>query len=125
LACSADSRAVPAVVTLWRGSSISSMSEAAVVAGQSRAIKASRAALASVEARISLITSSILATAMASPTRMWARSRALPSRYFVRRETTSSRKARKDCSRSFRFITSGRPPSSATMLAPKVDCSGV
>jgi len=40
--------------------------------------------LASFEARISLITSSILATAMASPTRIWARSRALPSRCLVR-----------------------------------------
>ncbi len=28
-------------------------------------------------------------------------------------------------SRSFRFITCGRPPSSATMLAPKLVCSGV
>jgi hypothetical protein len=114
-----------AAVTLWRGSSISSMSDAASVAGQSRAINASRASLASFEARISLITSSILATAMASPTRTWARSRALPSRYLVRREITSSRKAMKDVSMSLRFITSGRPPSSATTLAPKLDCSGV
>src|SRR5471032_2557412 len=60
LACSADSRAVPLLDTLWRGSSISSISVAAVVAGHSRAIKASRASLASFEPRISLITSSIL-----------------------------------------------------------------
>jgi len=94
-------------------------------AGQSRAIKASRATLASEEPRMSLITSSILLTAMASPTSTWARSRALPSRYLVRREITSSRKAMKEVSRSLRFITCGRPPSSATTLAPKVDCSGV
>ena len=74
---------------------------------------------------MSLITSSILATAMASPTSTWARSRALLSRNFVRRDTTSSRKARKAPSRSFRVITCGRPPSSATTLAPNEDCSGV
>ena len=68
LACSAESRAVPSLVTLWRGSSISSISEAAVAAGQSRAIKASRAAFGSLAARIILMTSSILATAMARPT---------------------------------------------------------
>ena len=93
-------------------------------AGQSRAIKASRASLASCEARISRMTSSILATAMARPTRIWARSRALLSRKLVRREMTSSRKATKACSMSFRFISSGRPPLSATMLTPKVVCSG-
>ena len=49
------------------------------LAGQSRAIKPSRASLASCEPRISAITSSILATAMARPTRIWPRSRALPS----------------------------------------------
>ncbi len=125
LACSTDSRAVPLDETLWRGSSINSISVAAVVAGHSRAIKASRASLASFEARISLITSSILATAMARPTSTWARSRALPSRCLVRRDTTSSRKAMKATSMSFSVISSGRPPSSATMLAPNEDCSGV
>ena len=94
-------------------------------AGQSRSIRASRASLASFEARISRITSSILATAMARPTRTWARSRALLRRNLVRRATTSSRNATKVVSRSFRFITCGRPPSSATMLAPNEDCSGV
>ena len=42
-------------------------------------------------ARISLMISSILATAMARPTRICARSRALRSRNLVRRPTTSSR----------------------------------
>ncbi len=42
--------------------------------------------LASAEARISGMTSSILATAMARPTRTWARSRALLSRNLVRRD---------------------------------------
>jgi hypothetical protein len=41
------------------------------------------------------ITSSMLATAMARPTSTWARSRALPSRNLVRRDTTSSRNATK------------------------------
>jgi hypothetical protein len=53
LACSAESRAVPLVETLWRGSSISSINVAAVVAGHSRSIRASRAVLASDELRIS------------------------------------------------------------------------
>ena len=56
---------------------------------------------------------------------MWARSRALPSRNLVRREITSSRNAMNAVSMSLRFITSGRPPSSATMLAPNEVCSGV
>ncbi len=39
------------------------------------------------EKRISLMTSSMLATAMARPTKTWARSRALLSRKRVRRVT--------------------------------------
>ena len=69
-------------------------------AGHSRAISASRAAFGSGAERISRITSSILATAMARPTRIWARSRALLSRNLVRRDTTSSRNATKAVSRS-------------------------
>ena len=46
------------------------------LAGQCRAIRASRAAFASAAERIVWITSSILATAIARPTRTWARSRA-------------------------------------------------
>src|SRR6185295_6354558 len=68
---------------------------------------------------MSLMNSSILATAMARPTSTWARSRALPSKNLVRRETTSSRNAMKAESRSFSVITSGRPPSSATMFAER------
>ena len=63
--------------------------------------------------------------AMARPTRMWARSRALPSRNLVRREITFSRNATNAVSMSFNVISSGRPPSSATMLAPNEVCSGV
>jgi hypothetical protein len=69
--------------------------------------------------------SSILATAIARPTRIWARSRALLSRNFVRRVTTCSRKAMNSVRKSFRFIVCGRPASSATMLAGKFVCSGV
>ena len=125
MVCSAVSLAVPADDMRWRGSSISAISSAAVLAGHSRSINLSRASLASFDARISLITSSMLATAMARPTKMWARSRALPSRNLVRRETTTSRNAMNAVSMSLRFITSGRPPSSATMLAPNEVCSGV
>src|SRR5262249_43683761 len=69
----------------WRGSSIRGIMASTSRAGQSRAIKVSRAVLASLEPRMSLITSSILLTAMASPTSTWARSRAFPSKYLVRR----------------------------------------
>ena len=48
----------------------------------------------SFDVRISAMISSILATATARPTRTCARSRALLSRYLVRRVTTSSRNAR-------------------------------
>ena len=53
LACSADSRVVPAADTLWRGSSISVTMAATSCAGQSRSINCSRASLASCAARIS------------------------------------------------------------------------
>ena len=46
-------------------------------------------------------------------------------RNLVRRETTCSRNATKVASMSFRFITCGRPDSSATMLAPNEVCSAV
>ena len=125
LACSAESLYVPSAVTLWRGSSMSVIIASMSRAGQSRAIRASRASLASWDARMSLITSSMLLTAVAKPTSTCARSRALFRRCLVRREITSSRNATNDCSRSLRFMTCGRPPSSATTLAPKVDCNAV
>ena len=49
LVCSAVSLAVPADDTRWRGSSISAISSAAVLAGHSRSINLSRASLASFE----------------------------------------------------------------------------
>ena len=49
LACSAESLYVPSAVTLWRGSSISVIIASMSRAGQSRAIRASRASLASWE----------------------------------------------------------------------------
>ena len=67
----------------------------------------------------------IMATAIAKPTKMCARSRALPSRNLVRRVTTRSRKSTKMASRSLRVMIRGRPLSSATMLTPKLVCSGV
>src|SRR3984957_13632509 len=53
--------------------------------------------------------SSIFATAIARPTKIWARSRALLSRNLVRRATTCSRKATNTVKRVFRFTTRGRP----------------
>ena len=73
---------------------------------------------------MSLMNSSILATAMARPTSTWARSRSLAEQEFGSRETTSSRKAMKAESKSFSVITNGRPPSSATMFALNEDYSG-
>ena len=60
-------------------------------AGQARAINDSRASAVSFEPRMSLITSSILATAMAKPTNTCARSRALRSKNLVRRVMTTRR----------------------------------
>ncbi len=79
----------------WRGSAISAISGPTSFAGQSRAINCSRAVAASGAARISAITSSILATATARPTKMCPRSRALVRSKRVRRVTTSSRKVTK------------------------------
>jgi len=71
---------------------------------------------------MSLITSSMLATAIAKPTRTCARSRDLVSRCLIRRVTTSWRKAVKAEIMSFKFKLSGRPPLIASMLAPNVVC---
>ena len=66
-ACSSVSRTVPSGVMTLPGSSISASSAPISPAGQSRSINATRAAAASGLARISRMTSSILATAMARP----------------------------------------------------------
>ncbi len=84
----------------------------------------SRASAVSFEVRMIRITSSICATAMARPTSVWARSRAFASRNLVRRPTTSSRKATNAWRKSSSVIGCGRPPLSATMLAPNEVCSG-
>ena len=76
---------MPSSLMRWRGSSISRISASTSAAGQRRVINCSRAVCGSGALRISLITSSILATAIARPTSTWARSRALRSRNFVRR----------------------------------------
>ncbi|MGY4469651.1 hypothetical protein ACVWWK_005360 [Bradyrhizobium sp. LB9.1b] len=125
LACSIDNRIVPFSLMRWRGSSISVSMSSTSRAGQSRDIRVSRAVVGSGEVRMTRIISSILATAIARPTRIWARSRALASRNLVRRVTTRSRKSTKIASRSFRCMIRGRPLSSATMLTPKLVCSGV
>ena len=54
---------------------------------------------------------------------MCARARALVSRYFVRRVTTSSRKWQNAAIMSRSVICSGRPPFRASMLAPNEDWS--
>jgi hypothetical protein len=92
-------------------------------AGQVRPIKASRASPASFDLRISLMTSSILATAIARPTKICARSRDLFNRNLVRRVTTSSRNAMNACNRSLRFSCSGRPPVKAMLFTLKVLCN--
>ena len=102
---------------------MSAISGATSLAGQRRLISSSRAEFGSLAWRMMRITSSICATAMARPTSTWARSRALASRNLVRRVTTSSRKATKAASMSLSFIVSGRPPFSATTLAPNEVCS--
>ena len=70
-------------------------------------------------------TSSTFDTATASPQRMCARSRARRSSCAVRRATTSSRKAMNAVRKRRRSSCSGRPPFSASMLQPKLVCSGV
>ena len=104
---------------------MSVMSGAMSRAGHTRSISAVRAVAESGEVRMRRITSSMLATAIARPTWICALSRALVSRYLVRRVTTSSRKSRNARSMSVSVSISGRPPFSAIMLAPKLDCRAV
>ena len=70
---------------LWRGSAISAMSGAMSFGRPGARHQCSRAFAGSGALRISAMTSSILATAIARPTKIWARSRALLSRNLVRR----------------------------------------
>ena len=78
-ACSSVSRTVPSGVMTLPARRSAPAARRTSPAGQSRSISAARAAAASGLARISRITSSMLATAMARPTSRCARSRALPS----------------------------------------------
>jgi hypothetical protein len=74
---------------------------------------------------MSAMTSSMLASATARPSRIWARSRARRSSKMVRRVTTSRRWRRNASSISRSDISFGWPSSSATMLMPNTVSIGV
>ncbi len=74
------------------------------------------------EALIRAMISSTLDRATASPSRMWARSRALRSSNTVRRVTTSRRCRRKASSSSLMLSSFGWPSTRATMFMPKWSC---
>ena len=123
LACSSVSCMVPSSCKIERGSAISLSIASMRFAGQRRAFKFSRASLGLAEPRIILIISSILATAVARPTKIWARARAFARSNFVRRAITSSLKD-KNASIIWRtFICSGLPPLRASILELKFCCS--
>ncbi len=124
-ACSSVSRTREPSISAVRGSAISSISGSMSPTGQSRPTSRSRASAGSFDERMMTITSSMLTTAMARPTSTWPRSRALPSSNLVRRTTTSSRKSTKIVIMSRRFISTGRPRSSASALTPNEDCRAV
>ena len=91
-ACASVSRTVSSVrTTRLPLSSIRASNAPMSPAGQSRAISSVRAVVASGLARITRIISSMLATAMAKPTKRCARSRARPRSNRLRRRITSSR----------------------------------
>ena len=69
--------------------------------------------------------SSMFASAMANPSRMCPRSRALRNSNTVRRVTTSRRCRRNASSISFRLSSRGWPSTSATMLMPNTCSIGV
>jgi hypothetical protein len=77
------------------------------------------------DALISAITSSMFASAMASPSRMWPRSRALRRSNTVRRVTTSRRWRMNASMKSLRLSSFGWPSCRATMLMPNTDSIGV
>ena len=73
-ACASDRRQLPSSSMPWRGSAISAISGAMSCGRPGAVHQAPRApSPASAEVRIRRMTSSILATAMARPTRIWAR----------------------------------------------------
>ena len=90
-----------------------------------RAMSSLLAPSTSVDDRITSITSSMLASAMRRPARMWALSRAFLSLYSERRVTTSLRKSMKCCNACFRFTTFGLPPTRASMFTEKELCNAV
>ena len=118
-ACSSVSWIVPSSNSLERGSAISLISGPISWAGQLRAIKRSRASFGLAEVRMILMISSILATAVARPTKICARSRALDKSNLVRRAITSSRKPKKASIICRTFICCGLPPLRASMLELK------
>ena len=73
-------------------------------------------------ARMIAMTRSSASTALRRPSRMCARSSARARSYFVRRVTTSRRKAMNSCSICLRFTTCGRRPTRASMITPNVVC---
>ena len=125
LACSIDSREVPSGLMRWRGSSISVIRAATSCAGQSRAIRVSRAVvgigrgadhaddLVDIGDRDGEADQDVGAVARLVEQELGA------ARHHLFAEGDEG------VSRSFRFIICGRPPLSATMLAPKLVCSGV
>ena len=74
------------------------------------------------EALIIAMTGSMLHSAMARPSKMWPRSRALRNKYTVRRVTTSRRWRINASSISLRFRIFGWPSTRATILIPNTDC---
>ena len=72
------------------------------------------------EARISAITASRWSSAIARPSRMWARASAFFSSNSMRRRTTSRRNSTKWSSRSTSGSTRGRPLTIASVMTPKV-----
>ncbi|MNN25312.1 hypothetical protein D3C81_1387820 [compost metagenome] len=124
-ACSSVRFSLSPSISTERGSAINSTRAIMSPTGQALACSRSRASAGSADERMMWMTSSILATATARPTRTWPRSRALASSNLTRRTTTSSRNSRKSSSSLRRPICSGRPWFSASMLTPNELCSAV
>ena len=72
--------------------------------------------------RMRAMTSSRNSRARLKPSKMWARSSALRRSYAVRRITTSLRCSRNAAKICLRVNTSGRFPTRANMMTPKVVC---
>ena len=108
----------------WR-KRISTMALAWISLNSKRLMSFWRASSGLEEPRMIDITSSILSEAIISPSKMWARSSAFRSSYFVRRTTTSWRCSTKWWIISFRFNISGRPLTKAMLFTLKEDWSAV